>query len=175
MLHAPFTISPLAPFSLNFFAPCFFFTFFLFHFSMVPAPFYFFLLLHDFCLAPYSFLEFSPAPCSFLSSLWLLAPGLTFVCSLLLYLFHCLLLAPLCQTGVAPCSGITPNMGSMVHKLTGRPMSVKCILLVVKLYVVHHVVRTLCDLNMCKSQWGNNSANSACAQSRVSANIKGQG
>ncbi len=45
------------------------------------------------------------APCS----------RITPVCSLLLYLFYGLLLAPLCQIGLAHCSGIiTPNGGSLL-------------------------------------------------------------
>ena len=67
-----------------------------------------------FFLAPWSYLEFSSAPWSFLTFMGLLVPGLSFVCSLLLYLFHVLLFAPLCQIGLAPCSRITRNRGCLI-------------------------------------------------------------
>ncbi len=68
-----------------------------------------FVLLEDCFVAPCSFLEFSFAPCSFLLLLGLHAPGLSFVCSLQLYLFYSKLVASLCQIGLAPCSGNTPS------------------------------------------------------------------
>ncbi len=55
-----------------------------------------------FFLVPCSFLDFCSAPCSFLLRL---APGWSFLCSLLLYLFYDVLLAP--------SSGITPRRSSL--------------------------------------------------------------
>ena len=109
--------SPIFGMPFQFFVPCSFFTFLcpLLLFLFLFFSFFYFFSSFIF-LAPRSFLEFSSAPCSFLSFLVLLAPGLWFVCSLLLYLFYGLLLAPLCQIGLAPCSGITPNRGSKMHE-----------------------------------------------------------
>ena len=105
MLPAPFTISPLAflpfaPFSLF---SCSFFNFLC---SLLPFnfPSYSTLLFQIFHCSMILFTIFG-APCS----------RITLVCSLLLYLFYCLLLAPLCQTGLAPCSGITSNGGSLIQ------------------------------------------------------------
>ncbi len=108
-VHAPcsFYNFPACSLLLSIFCPLLLFRFF-------PAPFPFFC-------APCSFLIFPLAPCSFFQifhcSMLLFtifgAPcsRITLVCSLLLYLFYGLLLAPLCQIGLAPCSGITPKGG----------------------------------------------------------------
>ncbi len=111
LLLAPFSFPPFAPFH---FFHCSFLIFMcsmlLFNFSpcsriffMFHAPFWNFTLLNA------SFYLFSV----------LLAPGLSSVCSLLLYLFYGLLLAPLSQTGLASCSGIIPNRGSLLEVKLG--------------------------------------------------------
>ncbi len=103
LLPAPFSFLPFAPFSL---IPCSFFIFlcslFLFHFSSCSM-----LLFQIFHCSMLLFTIFA-APCS----------RITLVCSLLLYLFYGLLLAPLRQIGLAPCSGITPNGGSPIHSIS---------------------------------------------------------
>ncbi len=109
MLPAPFTISPLAPCSFQFFALCSFFAF--------PCSFFIFLcslLLFNFSSC--SMLLFQIFHCSMLLLTIFGAPcsKITLVCSLLLNLFYSLLLAPLCQIGLAPCSGITPNGDSLL-------------------------------------------------------------
>ena len=123
MLLAPFTLCPLAPCSFQFFAPCSFLTLFHAHFS--------------FFFTPCSFLIFFLAPGFFSCSMLLIR---IFLCSMLLFVIFgapcygiiiCLLPAPLpilwlapssfvSNIGLAPCSGITPNRGSMlqVNKLT---------------------------------------------------------
>ncbi len=109
---------PLAPCSFQFFSPSFFLTFCFapYSFSTALCSFVIFLLAPAFFLSrtPCSFWEFSSAPSSFLSFLVLLASGLSFLCSLLLYLFYGLLLVPLCQICLAPCSGITLSGGSVI-------------------------------------------------------------
>ncbi len=91
LLLAPFTISPLLPAPFNFLplAPFFIFlcSLFIFNFSSCSWFFLSFLFLHQSMLLFYDFF----APFFFIISL-LLAPELSFVCSLLLNLFHGLLL-----------------------------------------------------------------------------------
>ena len=113
-VRAPFTNFALAPHSFKFFATCTFFTFFLdpFSFFYAPCSFLIFLLAPGFFSC--SMLLFRISPCSFLSFLVLLAPELSFVCSLLLYLFYGLLLTPLCQVGLAPYAGITPDYKQVI-------------------------------------------------------------
>ncbi len=112
-----------APFNFLLFAP----------FLLFPCSFFIFLCSLLLCnLSSCSMLLFQIFHCSMLLFTIFGAPcsRITLVCCLLLYLIYDLLLAPLCQIGLAPCSGITPNGGSDVkflfHNkkciLTGRPI-----------------------------------------------------
>ncbi len=105
MLRAPFTILPLAPCSFLFFAPCSFFTVFLllFHFSVLPSPFSFFLSLQDLFLLCSFFLNKFPL---------LYVPFLNFWCSLLED-YH--LSAPLPILWHAPCSFVSNRACSMLQ------------------------------------------------------------
>ncbi len=100
LLPAPFNFLPFAPFLLF---PCSFFIFLcsLLLFSFSSCSMLLFQIFHCFMLL---FTIFG-APCS----------RITLVCTLLLYLFYGLLLAHLCQIGLAHCSGITPNGGSSLN------------------------------------------------------------
>ncbi len=111
MLLAPFTISTLTTCSFEFLVPHSFFVFFCAPFSFFCAPCSFLILPHPSGLFYCSMLLFRILLCSML--LFIIASGLSFVCSLLLFLFYSLLLAPLYQIGHAPCSGITPHRGSI--------------------------------------------------------------
>ena len=100
-LPAPFNFLPLTPFSP--------FYLLLFHFSVLPAPFSFRFLLQDFSC---SMLLFRMFLCSMPLFIIFCGPcSRIIICSLLLCLFYDLLLASLCQIGLAPCSRITPNRG----------------------------------------------------------------
>ncbi len=94
LLPAPFNFLSFAPFLLF---PCSFFIFLcsLLAFNFSSCSMLLFQIFHCSMLLVTIF----GAPCS----------RITLVCSLLLYLFYGLLLAPLFQIGLAPCSGITPN------------------------------------------------------------------
>ena len=105
MLLAP----PPVPYSFQYFASCSFLTLFLapFSFLVLHAPFYFFLLLLDFFLLPASFSkEFCSAPCSYLSFLLLVAPGLPFIQ---------LLPASLSISLLAPCSFVSHRACSLLR------------------------------------------------------------
>ncbi len=111
-VHAPCSLYnfPSCSLLLSIFCPLLLFRFF-------PAPFSFFLcslLLFNFSSC--SMLLFQTFHCSLLlfTIFGAACSRITLVCSLLLYLFYGLLLAPLCQIRLAPCSGITPNGGSLV-------------------------------------------------------------
>ena len=102
MLLAPVTICPKLPAPFNFFASCSFLTFppLLFHFVRSLLLFTIFLLLH----APFYNVPLLHAP---FAIFW----------SSLLQDYHFVLSAPLCQIGLAPCSGITPNRGSFNNRV----------------------------------------------------------
>ncbi len=96
------------------------FSLLLFHLSLLPAPFWFFLLLPDNFSC--SLLHIPFFCCSLLPypNFVLPAPRLRFPCSLLPSLFQAMLLAPFGLKSHSPCSLITPNRSSLKLLITYR-------------------------------------------------------